>query len=221
MPKAWATNRRTDHPTDADLVRKAADNNRAAFGAIYQRYVRRIYNLVLRMVHHDEDVEDITQEIFLQVYRNLPTYEGRSSVYTWIYRVATNTCLQYRKKLVRRRDDASLEGLRDAGAESPHDTDRGPEASAERRQMLGRALEAIQCLPRAQRLVIVLGPIQGHTYEEIAEILCVSVDVVKGRLHRARNNLYRNLEERPRGDHFRRAGARIAGEPARGATSPA
>lgn len=182
-----------DSRTDSALVRESVAGDREAFAELYRRYVRRIYNLVLRMLPAPGDAEDLTQEIFLQVYRNLASFEGRSGFYTWIYRVACNTCLQYRKKARHRSQETDLAAAPRALLEDPSPR-RSPEQEVERRGLMTRVAEAIEQLPEQQRLVIVLGPIQGHGYHEIARILGEPQEVVKGRMHRARATLRRVLE---------------------------
>jgi len=188
--------------SEADLVRGVRGGSLSAFEEIYRRYVRRIYNLVLRMVSPAQEAEDLTQEIFLQVFRNFGSFQERSSLYTWIYKIASNICLQFRKKLRRYRDLAPLDTVSEMEInEFAPEPLRSPDREAERRQILTQLTEAIHMLPAAQRLVIALGPIQGHDYQEMAHMLDVTPDVIKGRLHRARRKLHRAVfpEEDPSG----------------------
>lgn len=195
MAGALTSSRGTQAVSDADLVAKAAAGDRSAFGEIYRRYVRRIFTLALRMLNTADEAEDVTQEVFLQAYKNLAGFQGRSGFYTWIYRVACNTCLQARKKSRHRREQLPLETVNDmALSQSVTGQPRGPEAEVERRVLMSRVAEALDSLPETQRLVMVLGPIQGHSYAQISEILGVSPDVVKGRLHRGRESVRRLLE---------------------------
>ena len=189
-----AASRPLETVPEAYLVRETLGGDRGAFAEIYRRYSRRIYNLVHRMVSPAQEADDLTQEIFLQAYRNLSSFQGRSSFYTWIYKVASNTCLQFRKRLRRQRELAPLDAV-PASEFSDYRMEpaRGPEREAERHQEMARVAAAIEHLPPAQRIAMVLGPIQGHTYEDMARILEVSPDVIKGRLHRARRSLQREL----------------------------
>jgi RNA polymerase sigma-70 factor (ECF subfamily) len=172
---------------DVELVGKAQTGDREAFEALYRRHVRKVYNLVHRVVGA-QDAEEVTQEVFYQVYRNLESFENRSSFYTWIYRVATNVSLQHAKRQARHRREGPLEKVPDAtlAAAVRH---TGPEKEAEQRATYRDLERAIDRLPPNQRNVLVLGPIQGHSYEQIASILGTNEEVVKGRLHRARENL--------------------------------
>lgn len=190
MSSVEARNLACDSRTDVELVHRTLGGERDAFGELYRRYVRRIYNLVRRMLHDPDEVEDMTQEVFLQAYKHLPRFEERSGFYTWIYRVATNVCLQHRKSRRHRRGEVALEDLAPrALAGRPlvgHVLADGPELAAERRGLMQQLADAIEHLPDIQRVVMVLGPIQGRSYEEIAEMLGLTLDMVKGRIHRGR-----------------------------------
>ena len=172
---------------ELELVGLAQTGDRAAFETLYRRHVRRIYNLVFRLVG-PKDAEEVTQEAFYQVYRTLSSFENRASFYTWIYRIATNVSLQHAKKQARHRRESSLEltpeALFSGGEQRP-----GPDRQVEQRAMFAEFEVALAKLPPNQRTVLVLGPIQGHNYEQIAAILGTNEEVVKGRLHRARENL--------------------------------
>lgn len=177
------------HPDD-ELVDRALSGDRTAFEELYRKTVRRVFNLVLRLVGSVQEAEEITQEVYCQVYRNLPRFEGRSSFYTWVFRIATNVSLQYVKWRSRRAKDTPIIFIPESelprrGGFREYD----PEREAERRALYRQLGEALGKLPAAQRLVLVLGPIQGHSYEEMSKILGISTNVIKGRLHRARENL--------------------------------
>lgn len=175
---------------DDELVQRALAGDRPAFEELYRKTVRRVFNLVLRLVGTVQEAEEITQEVYCQVYRNLLRFEGRSSFYTWVFRIATNVSLQYVKWRSRRSRDTPLMFIPESqlpkrGSLREHD----PEREAERRALYRQLGTALGRLPAAQRLVLVLGPIQGHSYEEMSKILGISTNVIKGRLHRARENL--------------------------------
>jgi RNA polymerase sigma-70 factor (ECF subfamily) len=175
---------------DDELVQRALGGDRPAFEELYRKTVRRVFNLVLRLVGTVQEAEEITQEVFTQVYRNLGRFEGRSSFYTWVFRIATNVSLQYVKWRARRAKDTPLMFIPESqlprrGSLREHD----PEQEAERRALYRKISEALTKLPPGQRVVLVLGPIQGHSYEEMSKILGISTNVIKGRLHRARENL--------------------------------
>lgn len=171
---------------EPELVQRAMQGDRGAFEQLYRFYVRRVYNLVFRLVGSAQEAEEVTQEAFYQAFRNLSGFEARSRFYTWIFRIATNVGLQHLKRQARRRRETALEAIPES-ALAPRRP--GPEAEAECRALYRELDGAVKRLPPNQRAVLVLGPIQGHTYEEMAHILGTHEDVIKGRLHRARENL--------------------------------
>lgn len=197
---------------DAELIELTLAGHDEAFRELYDRYVRRVYNLAYRMVGRRGDPEELTQEIFYQVFRNLSNFQGKSQFYTWLYRVAANTCLQYLRKSGRDRQGASFDELvESAPGVLPVSSEPAPDEEATRRAMEGEIARAIDSLPENQRLAMILGPIQGKSYEEMAEILGVTVTVVKGRLHRARESmraLFRDRETAPAEEASRGAGRR-------------
>lgn len=175
---------------DDDLVERALAGDRPAFEELYRKTVRRVFNLVMRLVGTGEEAEEITQEVYCQVYRNLSRFEGRSSFYTWVFRIATNVSLQYVKWRARRMKDTPIAFIPETQLPQRggiRDTD--PERESERRALYRRLGRALQLLPASQRMVLVLGPIQGHSYDEMSKILGFSTNVIKGRLHRAREKL--------------------------------
>lgn len=181
---------------ELDVVTRAVNGDRAAFEELYHKYVRKVYNLVYRMVGSAQEAEEVTQEVFYQACKNLAGFQGRSRFYTWIFRIATNVALQYAKKQSRRRRDTSFDEAIDAHR-TPAGTAPGtdPEKEVQSRSLY-RALDlAVRRLPPNQRAVMILGPIQGHTYDQMALILGTNEEVIKGRLHRARENIREFLKE--------------------------
>ena len=166
--------------------------DRAEFARLVDAYSGPIYRLALKMLNDSQDAEDVLQETFIKAYRALQTFEGRSSLSTWLYRIAVNEALMHLRQ--RKPDQVSI----DAG----HETEEGerepvqivdwralPEEellSLETRQVLDRA---IQRLPATLRSVFLLRDIEGLSVRETAEALNVSESVVKTRLLRARLNL--------------------------------
>jgi len=162
------------------VLRRIREGDQCAFQELLDHYETRIYRLALRYADSPADAEDITQEIFLGVFRNLPGFRGASSLSTWIYRVAVNHCLEYRRK--RRLDQVPLEeslGLADSDW-------RGDPVKAAAKSALSAQLDrALARLSPIHRDVIVLHELQGLTYQECAEVLGLPVGTVKSRLSNA------------------------------------
>ena len=177
------------------IIKKAAAGSADAFEQLLLKYQTPIYNLCLRMTGNPEDAADMTQEAFLKAWRSLSSFQFESSFSTWLYRLTTNTCLEYLRSL-KRRPQCSLTVGDDEGEEQVLDvTDKAPtpeEAllSAEERSQLVHALSQLEA---SQRQIITLRVVNDLSYAEIAEILDVKEGTVKSRLARARDNLRKKL----------------------------
>jgi RNA polymerase sigma-70 factor (ECF subfamily) len=177
-------------------VEALRSGDRAEFARFVEAYSAQIYRLALRILSDPQDAEDVLQETFLKAYRSLPEFEGRSSLSTWLYRIAVNEALM----LARKRQPGTVSI--DAGTETADgeieplqivDWCCLPEnelLTAEARRFLDRA---IQQLPETLRVVFVLRDIQGLSIKETAEALELSETAVKTRLLRARLNLREKL----------------------------
>jgi RNA polymerase sigma-70 factor (ECF subfamily) len=175
---------------DPEVIAHVLAGDRAAFEILYKKYIRRIYSLVFRMVHSDREAEEVTQEVFCQVYRALPRFQNKSQFYTWLYRIATNVALQHAHKCARQRREGEIESnVIPLLARTGLALSGNPERIAESRSFYTALDKCIRDLPPNQRIVMVLGPIQGHSYAQMATITGESEVVIKGRLHRARETI--------------------------------
>lgn len=166
--------------------------DRAEFARLIEAYSGQVYRLTLKMLQNPQDAEDILQETFIKAYKALPDFEGRSSLSTWLYRIATNEALMFlrKKQPVQVSVDESIEN--DEGDERPRqivDWCCLPEdelMSTEARANLDRS---IQELPESLRAVFLLRDIEGLSTRETADVLDISEAAVKTRLSRARFQL--------------------------------
>jgi RNA polymerase sigma-70 factor, ECF subfamily len=166
----------------AEDVRLAARGDLRAFERLYREQVPRIYALVRRMLGSD-DVDEVTQDVFVRAWEKLNTFRGESAFGTWLYRLAINVVLSKRAQLGRRRDrmdedPATLEGIAARGAQSDLSMDFE---------------SAIEHLPDGARQIFVLHDVEGYTHEEIGGLLEVAAGTSKAQLHRARMILRRHL----------------------------
>jgi len=175
---------------DSELVTATLRGDETAFATLIGRYEERILRLVRGMVPAGE-VEDVAQEAFVKAFRKLALFDGRSSFYTWLFRLTANTAMDWRKKQARRRhaplpEDA--EGDSVVPAREPT-----PARRAEQRE-LGRLIdEAIATLSPKHHEILMLREVQGLSYEDIATTLGISKGTVESRLFRAREHLRRLL----------------------------
>ncbi len=165
-----------------------------AFDEIYRAYEEMVFNLALRLSGDRERAADLSQEIFLRVYRHLGQFRGRSSLKTWIYRVAVNHC---RSRLARRRPPSRPGADDEERLARLADPRRGPEERAMAGDEARRVERALAGLPRPFREAVVLRDLEGLAYDEIAEILGVRPGTVRSRIARGRGMLREAfLEER-------------------------
>ncbi len=166
-------------------VRDAAQGSVEAFEAIYKAYGPYVYNVVYRMLHHADDAQDVTQEVFVTVYRKLKTFGFRSSLKTWIYRIATNLAINHAKKREREqnRTVALDEKMESVLASNP--ADRADVRHAQREQVSA----LLEVLNADQRACLVLRDFEGLSYEEIAQTLGINLNTVRSRLKRGREKL--------------------------------
>lgn len=169
---------------DIDLCRLASGGNLTAFELIYQRYHRRTYSLALRMTGSQTEAEDLTQEVFIQLFRKIGSFRGDSAFSTWLHRMTVNQVLMHFRKRSVKNEKTSEDG------EMPEQTVRGT-ANPSKMQVVDRiALKnAIAELPNGYRNVFVLHDVEGFEHEEVARIMGISVGTSKSQLHKARLKL--------------------------------
>lgn len=183
---------------DSELVLLAQKGRLSAYDELTRRYHSRIYGLTYNMTSNREDAEDLTQEIFLKAYRSLAKFHGKSSFYTWIYRIAVNTTINYRKKRNRRqayRFDDMVPEVRDDEAYSALLSSDSPVKNITLSEFQKKLNEALQKLSEKHRTVVIMHDIQGIPHEEIAAVLKISAGTVRSRLFYARKQLQAELAE--------------------------
>jgi len=181
---------------DGQTLAQLRRGNWAAMEQLVGRYQDRLYVTILRMVNHPEDAADLVQETFVRAMQGLSAFEGKSSLYTWLFRIAVNLAISHRRAS-RYRSAVSLEqgreeedGINQQAAglrrQLEQDTEDDPARTAERNMEYERLVAAIARLDGEFRAVIVLRDVEECDYEQIAEILDVPIGTVKSRLFRAR-----------------------------------
>lgn len=174
----------------ADALTRAQMGDTEAFGMIVDAYQDRLFTLAYRLLSDASEAQDAVQETFIRIYSHLPRYDGRYAFSTWIYRIATNVCID---RLRQRRAETSLDMMwsdRDEGGYDPHERLAGREPTPEEAllsaETSGEIQRALGDLPDAYRAVLVLRYIQELSLQEIGEVLQAPVSTVKTRLHRGR-----------------------------------
>ncbi len=196
----------TDAELETKLIERLVARDERAFNELVRTYERRVFGLVLRMLGNRAEAEDLTQEVFVQVFKAIGSFRGDSKLSTWIYRIAVNLC-KNRTKYLRVRHTSEQEQLDDVAERLPLSQARNANVAQIERPdeaMAGRQVEAIVREAISQvddnfRECLILCDVEELPYEEIAEITELPVGTVKSRIFRARAQL-RELVERKLGE---------------------
>jgi len=172
----------TPEKSDQEWLALAAAGDQNAFASLVQRHQGRVFQLAYRFSRDRQDAEELAQEIFFKVWKYARTFKGRSAFGTWLYRLAVNTCLNFRQKKKDAPAPLSLRGDLAAAAD-----EAGAGIMSRERQILLE--QAIDALPARQKMALILANFEGKSYEEIAVIMEVSISAVETLLFRARQNL--------------------------------
>ena len=179
--------------SDEELMVRLMEGDAAAFDEIYARYAPRIQTFVYRFIGNRESAEDLTQEIFLKVYRNPRAFDPRKRFLTWIFAVARNACIDHLR--LKKLPVVSFGGGEDESWTPQIESPRAgsPEEEALGRELEGRMQDVLATLSKKLRDVFVLCAIQGLSYEEAAEVVGCPVKTISSRLSRARDRFYQGF----------------------------
>jgi RNA polymerase sigma-70 factor (ECF subfamily) len=177
---------------ELELIEAALAGDSAAFGNLVRRYQDRLYSAVVHIVGCRSQAEDVVQDSFVQAYVKLSTFKHNSKFYTWLYRIAVNVSISHRR---RKKLEYSVEQSREATGDEPLDSNAPPSEPLEQEERREQLEQALQRLTPEHRTIIILRHMEEFAYEEMAEILDISVGTVRSRLHRARAQLLEHLKE--------------------------
>jgi RNA polymerase sigma-70 factor (ECF subfamily) len=190
---------------DRLLVERFKNGDETAFSEMMDRYWGRIYGLVNQMLRNQQDAEEVTQDAFIRAHRGLVNFRGDSAFSTWLYQIATNLARNRYWYWFRRKRDKTISfdqpiGDEDGGtlAEIFPAEIESPDDIAVTQEFTDRISESMTRLGDKHREILVLRNVQDHSYEEIAQILSISVGTVKSRIARAREALRKEM-----GEHFK------------------
>lgn len=187
------------HPDEAALVEQLRAGSEEAFAWLISRYQQPLFSLIYRILPNPGDAADITQEVFVKIFRGIAHFHGEASLKTWIYRIALHEALNQRRWWSRhQRREVAME---DDGSAEEHasplellpDPQESPFDAAAHAEVTARVEAALREVPEPYRTVVVLRDIEGFGYEEIAEILKTNLGTIKSRLMRGRAHLKSRL----------------------------
>lgn len=168
-------------PSDVEILEKFAQPalKRHAFQLLMDKYQRKIYSVIRKMVVSHEDADDLTQEVFIKVWSRLDGFQRHSQLFTWLYRIAVNECLSF----LRRKRTRFFLPIEDISAELSHKLDSSPYISGE--EIDFKLQKALLTLPDKQRLVFNMKYYEELSYEEMSAVLGTSVGALKASYHHA------------------------------------
>ena len=182
---------------EAQLIKGIQQGDRKSFQTLVETYQRMVVNTCLGIVHNQADAEDLAQDVFLEIFRTAENFRGDSKLSTWLYRIATNRSLNLIRNNKRKRFFQSIEdtfsGGRNRNSEISENRADQPDqnmADQQRSDLLHRAIDR---LPEKQRIAFTLNKYEELPYQQIAEIMEISLASVESLIHRAKKNLQEQL----------------------------
>jgi len=177
---------------ETELIQSALSGNSEAFGVLVSRYQDRLYACIVNVVNKADEADDVVQESFIQAYLKLDTFQHSSQFFTWLYRIAFNNALSRRR---RHRNYLSLDEAHEMSGSEPTARIEMPDHQMLQQENVGQIQDALAMLSEDHRSILVLRELEDTSYEDIAEILEISIGTVRSRLSRARAALKSQLEK--------------------------
>jgi RNA polymerase sigma factor (sigma-70 family) len=174
-----------------NLIERLRNRDEAAFEEFVSQFERSIYNLALRQIGHPQDAQDITQEVFLRIYRSITNFRADAKLSTWVYQITLNACVDLTRRRVRH-PELPLVVQNEDGDEAMLDTPDetyAPEPLYERTALREQIADGLQKLSDEYRKILILRDVNGLSYDEIGQVLALPEGTVKSRLFRARDRL--------------------------------
>ena len=192
---------------ESEIVRRAQAGDREAFRQLVERYQRRVYSVCYGMLKNNDDCLDVSQEVFVKVFKYIANFNHQSSFYTWLYRITVNMCIDHIRKNSKVRkveydDRISHDGADVEGEEHilPSTLGLSPDKVYGRKELREKMLEALDTLSDKHRTILIMREVDGMSYEEMAEALNISKGTVMSRLFHARRYFQDAIAEYLQGD---------------------
>ena len=174
-----------------ELIERCLRGDQVAWESIVRLHWRKVFNVAYKFVGKHDEAEDLTQDIFLKVFKSLETFDRRANFQTWLISVSRNLCIDHYRSV--RKERETIDRGVDPGQLTPASSDAGPHAVLEQRDRVVLLREAMQGLPDTLRTAVLLRDIQELTYQEIADRLALPEGTVKSRINRGRTELARQI----------------------------
>jgi RNA polymerase sigma-70 factor (ECF subfamily) len=177
--------------SDWQLVQKCQAGDIASFQELVSRYHQKVYMVIVGLLRNPDDAMEVAQESFFRAYRKITSFQGQSSFYTWLYRIAVNICIDHQRR--QKRSPLEFRESMDEVFEQQNEVAKDPFSDVHDRELREQMLSAIDGLTPEHKAVIVLRTLEGMSYKDIGEILGCSEGTVMSRLHYARKKLQNKL----------------------------
>ena len=174
---------------DIKLMERVKEGDDSAFGELVSRHYRPVYNLARRFLYDAHEAEDVTQEVFLRVYRAAGSYAPKAKLSTWLYTITKNLCFNE----LRKTHSVKIVSIDDEVLPEIASMDESPVLKLEKEEIKAKVLEAVNSLPPNLKIAVLLLKYHEFSYEEVAEILGCTVNAVKLRVHRAKDFLAKSI----------------------------
>ena len=188
------------------LIQRCLQGDQVAWEQIVRQYWRKVFNVAYKFVGKHDEAEDLTQDIFLKIFKSLDTFDRRANFQTWLISISRNLCIDHYRSV--RKERETIDRDVDANELSPLSHDPGPVAALEQQDRVQLLKEAMSALPETLRTAVLLRDIQELSYQEIADRLRLPEGTVKSRINRGRTELARQIKKL-RGDDFGKTAAEL------------
>jgi RNA polymerase sigma-70 factor (ECF subfamily) len=175
------------------LIQRCLRGDQTAWELIVRQHWRKVFNVAYKFVGKHDEAEDLTQEIFLRIFKSLDTFDRRANFQTWLISVSRNLCIDHYRSV--RKERETIDRDIDANELSPPSADQGPFAALEQRDRVMLLRQALSALPKTLRTAVVMRDIQELSYQEIADRLRLPEGTVKSRINRGRTELARQIKK--------------------------
>jgi RNA polymerase sigma-70 factor (ECF subfamily) len=189
------------------VIQRCLQGDELAWESIVQQYRRKVFNVAYKFVGRHEEAEDLTQDIFIKIFKSLGTFDRRANFQTWLISVSRNLCIDHYRSV--RQERQAIDHQIDPNELSPVAHEPGPVAAIEQQDRVLLLREALAALPESLRKAVLMRDIQELTYQEIADKLHLPEGTVKSRINRGRTELARQIRKL-RGDDYRPSGTKSA-----------
>lgn len=182
---------------EAELIDRLRKGDESAFRQVVESRKDLVYNTVLGLLQHPEDAEDVAQDVFIKMFESIHQFKGESAFSTWLYRIAVTKALEWIRSRKRKKRFAFITGLLGDNNELRYDPPdfHHPGVQLDNKERASRLFRSIAKLPDNQRVAFTLHKVEGIPYQEIAAIMELSVSAIESLIHRAKNNLRKDLED--------------------------